>query len=134
MKVEKRVKIIIGIVGILAAGLIGFRMLKVESPDVEETQPVVAVESENRRITMSPFVEHTPETVTSTQPDTTNVETPEIEAPPVPEVVPSAESSDAEIREFQAWLSILLTEEDTLEETEQEDSNAEEAEIQSTTI
>ena len=100
-------------------------MLKLQSPDVEETQPVVAVESENRRITMSPFVEHTPETVTSTQPDTTNVETPEIEAPPVPEVVPSAESSDDEIREFQTWLASILVQEDTIEEIEQENFSAE---------
>ncbi len=129
MRGKKSVKIIISIIGILAVGLIGFQVLKLQSSDVGKTQRIIrTVKLEGRRITMSPFVEPTSETITNTQPDPTNVESPEIEAPRVPEVVPSAESSDAEIREFQAWLSSILMEEDPLEEgTEHGDSNAKEA-------
>ena len=39
--------------------------------------------------------------------------------------MPTAESSDDEIREFQAWLSSILAEVDALEETEQENLKAE---------
>ena len=37
--------------------------------------------------------------------------------------MPTAESEDTDIKEFQAWLSSVLTEEDTLAEAEQEDFN-----------
>lgn len=128
MKGKKNVKIIIGIIGVLAVGFVGFQVLKLRSPDVRRTQRIIkTIKLEDRRITMSPFVGPTSETITNTQPDPTNVESPEIEVPRVPKVVPSAESSDAEIREFQAWLSSILMEEDPLEEgTEQGDSNAKE--------
>ena len=43
--------------------------------------------------------------------------------------MPTAQSSDAKIREFQAWLFSILEEEDTLEEVEQEDSDVEADEI-----
>ena len=43
--------------------------------------------------------------------------------------MPTAQSTDAEIREFQAWLFSTLEAEDPIEEIEQEDSNVEEDEI-----
>ena len=41
----------------------------------------------------------------------------------MPERVPTAQSSDDEIKEFSAWLSLSLEREDTVEETEQADLN-----------
>ena len=122
-------KIIIGIIGVFAVGFIGFQVLKVQSPNVTEPQRVI--KSVDRRITMSPFIERTPETlinetVTNTPQGDTNIEPPDIETTPVPEHVPTAESSDDEIREFHAWLSMILEAEDTTEEIEQEDFTAEE--------
>ena len=38
VEVETKIKVIMGIVGVLAAGFIGFRLLKAQSPDIEETQ------------------------------------------------------------------------------------------------
>ena len=40
MKAGRHIKIIIGIVGILVVGFIGFQVLKVQSPDVEKPQKV----------------------------------------------------------------------------------------------
>ncbi len=122
-------KIIIGIVGVFAVGFIGFQVLKVQSPNATEPQRVI--KSVDRRITMSPFIARTPETlinetVTNTPQEDTNIEPPDIETIPVPEHVPTAESSDDEIREFHAWLSTILEAEDTTEEIEQEDFTAEE--------
>ena len=134
MKVGMSGKIIIGIVGILVLGFIGFQVLKVQSPDVEKPQKVIKVVS--RRITMPPFVERIPETVveeTVMDPpqEEANIKPLEIETTPIPESVPTAESDDAEIKEFQAWLSSILEQEDAgfLEETEQEDFNTEDDEI-----
>ncbi len=139
MKVATNTKIIIGIVGILVVGFIGFQVLKVQSPDVEEPQHVVVGGNSDsrrpvsRRITMSPFVKNIPETVvdetvTDTPQEDTNIELSKMETPPVPESVPTAQSNDDEIREFQAWLSSIL-EEDTTEEIEQENFNVEDDEI-----
>ena len=130
MKVGTKVKVIIGIVSIVALGFIGFHVLKLQSPDVERTQRIIkTVKLESRQITTSPFVERTSETGTETQQETVNIESPETETIPVPESVPTAQSDDAEIREFQAWLSSILQQEDTVEEVEQEDFTAETDEI-----
>ena len=121
-------KIIIGIIGVFAVGFIGFQVLKVQSPNATEPQRVIKIM--DRRITVSPSVKNTPEaavneTVTDTPKEDTDIEPLDIERPSVPERVPTAESSDDEIREFQAWLSSTLEEEDTVEETEQEDFTTE---------
>lgn len=126
MKVGTRVKVIIGIFGTLAIGFIGFRILKVEPPEMKVVYKTV--KPEGRRITTVPFVENVPEPVTDTQQET-DIESPEIETTPVPERVPTAESDDVEIKEFQAWLSSIFEQEDTLEETGQEAFNAENDEI-----
>jgi hypothetical protein len=125
-------KIIIGIVGILVVGFIGFQVLKVQSPEVEEPQKIIKTVS--RQITMSPVVKKIPKTVvdetgTDIPQKDINIAPPDTETPPIPERVPTAQSSDEEIREFQAWLFSILEEEDTIEEVEQEDSNVEEDEI-----
>ncbi len=117
---------IIGILGILIVGLIGFQMLKVQAPEVEEPQKIIKTVS--RRITTSPFVKKTPETILNETvmdipQEDTNSESPDIETTSVPESVPTAQSTDAEIREFQAWLFSSLEEEDAIEEIEQDDSN-----------
>ena len=120
-------KIIISIVGILAAGFIGFRLLKVQSTNTEEAQlGIKVVKPEDRRITMPPFVERTSETGTKTLQKKTNMKSPEIGTPSVPENVPTAQSNDAEIREFQAWLpSVLEQETDApIENTAKVDINA----------
>ena len=123
MKAKTKVETVIGIVSILTAGFIGFQMWRLQSPDVERTQRIIkTVKLEDRRITTPPLVESTSETRTLTQPEEVNIESPEIETIPVPKNVPTAQCTDDEIREFQAWLSSIL-EQDTLEDIEQEDSN-----------
>ena len=123
MKVGTKIKIIIGVVVILVVGYIGFRGLKVESPDVKIIKPVAM--PEGQRITTSPFVEHTSDTVTETQQEAINTGSPEIETTPLPETVPTAQSTDDEIKEFQEWVSSILSEEDALEEGEGTDVNVE---------
>lgn len=132
MKVGTNTKTIIGIVGILVVGFIGFQTLKVQSPEVEKPQKIIKAVS--RQITVPPSVKNTPETVfdktgTNVLQEDTNITPPDRETTPVPERVPTAHSSNDEIREFQAWLFSILEAEDPIEEIEQEDSNVEEDEI-----
>ena len=96
----------------------------VQSPDIKGEKQTVKPDA--RRITTSRFVEHTPRTVTNTQQEETNTEPPEIRTFPFPETVPTAQSSDDEIKEFSAWLSLSLERKNIVEETEQEDFNTEE--------
>ena len=127
---KTNVKVIIGIVVVFAAGFVGFQVLKLQSPDIEEAELIVkVVKPERRQITASPFIERTAETVPETQQEGANVESPEIETIPVPDTVPTVQSSDDEIKEFQAWLSSTLEQEDTLEEIEPEDFNTEDDEL-----
>ena len=122
------IRIIITIIGSLAAGFIGFQMLKGKSPDIEETQLIIkVVKPEDRQITMPPSVARTSEIRTQTQHEGTN----ELGTPSVPKNVPTAQSDDAEIREFQNWLSSVLEQETDhpVEETEQVDINTEDGEI-----
>ena len=136
MKVGTNTKTIIGIVGILVVGFIGFQMLKIQSPEVEKPQKIFvggnsdSRKPETRQITTSPSVKNTPETVldetgTNVPQEDTNIAPPDIEITPVPARVPTAHSSDDEIREFQAWLFSTLEAEDPTEAIEQEDSNVE---------
>ncbi len=127
-----KVKIIISIIVIFALGFIGFQVWKAQSPEIEEAQLVIkVVKPEDRQITMPPFIESASETGTKTQQAETNIRSPEIGTSPVPENVPTAQSEDAEIKEFQAWLSSVLEQEvdDPVAETEQVDFNAEDNEI-----
>lgn len=126
MGVGIRVKVIIGIFCTLAMGFIGFRILKIEPPETEVIYKTV--KPEDRRITTVPFVENVPEPVTDIQQEA-DIESPEIETTPAPKRVPTAESDDAEIREFQAWLSSIFEQEDPLEETEQVDLKVETDEV-----
>lgn len=127
VKLGTNVKLIIGIAIILVVGFIGFQLLKVESPDVKIIKPVAM--SEGQKPTLSPFVERTSDTATETQPEAMNIESPEIETTPLPETIPTAQSTDDEIREFQEWLSSILKEDETHEETEQADVKAEDDEV-----
>jgi len=132
VKVGTNTKTIIGIVGILVVGFIGLQTLKVQSPEVEKPQKIIKAVS--RQITASPSVKNTPETVldevgTNVPQEGTNIAPPDIEITPVPERVPTAHSSDDEIREFQAWLFSTLEAEDPIEAIEQEDSNGKKDEI-----
>ena len=132
MRVTTNIKVVISIIIILAIGFIGFQVLKVQSPDIEETQLVIkVVKPEDRQITMPPFVERASETGTKTEQEETNIRSSEIGTSPVPENVPTAQSDDAEIREFQAWLSSIFEQEvdDPAEEAEQMDLNAEDDKI-----
>ena len=130
MKLGTKVKVIIGIVSIVAVGFIGFQVSKFQSPDIERTQRIInTVRLEGRRIITSPFVEGTFETETETQQESGNIKSPEVETIPVPESVPTAQSSDAEIREFQAWLSSILEQADTVEGVQQEDFTADVDEV-----
>ena len=122
VKVGTKIKIIIGVVVILVVGFIGFQVLKVESPDVKIIKPVAM--SEGQRSTTSPLVEHTSDTVTETQQEAINTRSPETETTPLPETVPTAQSTDDEIKEFQEWVSSIL-EEDTPEKIEQGGFNVE---------
>ena len=132
MKVRAKNKMIISIIGVLTAGFIGFQMLKTQSSDMEEAQLIIkVVKPEDRRITMPPFVKRASKTGVKTQQEGTNIESPELGTPSVPENVPTVQSSDDEIREFQDWLSSVPEQEadDPVEETEQVDLNAEDGEI-----
>ena len=127
-----KVKIIVSIIAILVLVFIGFQVLKVQVPEIEEAQLIIeVVKPEGRQITISPFVERASETGTKTQQEDTDIASPEIRTPVVPEHVPTAQSDDAEIREFQAWLSSVLEQgvNDPVEEIEQVDFNAENYEI-----
>ena len=121
------IKIIIGIIGTLTIGFIGFQALKVEPPEIKVVYNTV--KPEGRRITTFPFVGPPSEKATETQQEKTNVESPDREMTSIPENVPTTQSSDDEIREFQVWLSAILTEGDTLEEGQQEEVKTEDDEI-----
>ena len=127
-KVKTSVKVIIGIVVVFAVGFLGFQVLKFQSPDIEERELIVkVVKPERRQITASGLVQRTSETVT--EKEGTSVESPGIEKILMPDTVPTVQSSDDEIKEFQAWLSSTLEQEDTLEETKSEDFNTEDDEL-----
>ena len=125
MEVGMNIKITIGIIGILAIGFtigfFGLQLLTVQSPNIEKEKQIVKPDS--RRITTSRFVERTPRIITEAQLEEANTEPSEAGTSPVPERVPTAQSSDDEIKEFSAWLSLSLEREDTAEETEQENFN-----------
>ncbi|MYE89739.1 hypothetical protein F4X33_12165, partial [Candidatus Poribacteria bacterium] len=127
MEVGTNIKIIIGIIVILAfgfiTGFIAFEVLTDQSSNIEEKKQTVAPDA--RRITTPRFVKPSPRTAAKTQQEETNIESLDTEASPVPERVPTAQSSDDEIKEFAAWLSLSLEREDTVEEIEQEDFNTE---------
>ncbi len=128
MEVGTNIKRIIGIIVMLAlgfiVGFIAFEVLTVQPSDIEKEKQTL--KPYTRQITTSRFVEHTPRTVTNAQQEEANIEPSEIRVSPVPERVPTAQSSDDEIKEFSAWLSLSLEREDTVEETKQEDFNTEE--------
>ncbi len=128
MEVGTSVKTIIGIIAILAVGFtvgfIAFEVLTVQSPDIEGEKQTVTPYA--RRITTSRFVERTPRIVTKAQQEEADIEPSEIRVSPVPERVPTAQSSDDEIKAFSAWLSLSLERKNIVEETEQEDLNTEE--------
>lgn len=129
MKEQKKVKTVIIILGVLTVGFIGFQVLQLQSSDMERKyQNIKTVKLADRKITKSPFVQSIPETGTETLQEKKHLKSPEVEMPSVPEAVPTAQSSDAEIREFQAWLSSIPTEEDTPGGLAQEDSNTAAAE------
>ena len=127
MEVGTNIKIIIGIFVILVLGFtlgfIALEVLTVQSPDIERKRETV--KSDVRQITTSRFVERTPKIGTKTQQAETNIELSEIGVPPVPERVPTAQSSNDEIKEFSAWLSSSFEREDIVKKTEQEDFNTE---------
>ena len=132
MRVTTNIKVVSSIIIILTIGFIGFQVLKVQSPDIEEAQLVIKiVKPEDRQITMPPFAERTSETGTKTEQEKANIRSSEIGTSPVPENVPTAQSDDAEIREFQAWLSSVFEEEvdDPAAETEQMGLNVEDDKI-----
>ena len=128
MEVGATIKILIGIIVILAfgfiVGFIAYEMLTVQPSDIEAEKQIV--KPDLRRITTARFVKHVPRTVAKTQPKETNTESLETETYPVPERVPTAESSDDEIKEFSAWLSSSLEQRDSIEEAEQADFDTEE--------
>ena len=119
------IKIIIGIIVILTVGFIvgfiAFEVLTVQSPDIEGEKQIVKPDA--RRIATPRFVERTSRIVTKAQQEETTIEPAEIRVSPVPERVPTAQSSDDEIKDFAAWLSLSVEREATIEETEQEDFN-----------
>lgn len=125
MEIGMNIKIILGIIVILAlgfiVGFIAFEVLTVQPSDMkEEKQPT---KPDARRITTSHFVERTPRIVTAIQQAETDIESLETETLSIPERVPTAQSSNDEIKEFSAWLSSSFEREDTVEEIEQEDFN-----------
>ena len=130
--VKTKIKIIISIIVVFAIGFIGFQVLRVQSRDIADAELVIKVVTpEDRQITMSPFVERRSGTGTKTKEEKADAESSEIGTSPVPKNVPTAQSDDAEIKAFQAWLSSVLEQEtdDSIEEMEQVGSNAEDDKI-----
>ena len=126
MEVRPNIKIIIGVIVILAVGfIVGFMAFEVftQPSDIEGEKQIVKPDA--RRITTPRVVERTPRIVTKAQQKETTIEPAEIRVPPAPERVPTAQSSDDEIKDFAAWLSLSLEREETIEETAQEDFNTE---------
>ena len=127
MKVGTNIKIILGIIGILALGFavryIALQVLRIQPSDIAGEKEIA--KPDTRQITTSRFVKRPPRTVVKPQQTETSSEPLEPEIPPVPDRVPTAQSSDDEIKEFSAWLSLSLEQEDTIEETEQADFNTE---------
>ena len=123
MEVGINVKITFGIVVILvvgfAAGFIAFEVLTRQSPDIEREAQIVKPDA--RRITASRFAKHTPITVAKLHETEINIEPSETETFSIPERVPTAQSSDDEIKEFSAWLSLSIEQENVIEETAQEE-------------
>jgi len=127
VEVGTNIKIIVGIIVILAlgfiAGFIAFEVLTVQSSDIEGEKQIV--KPDTRRITTPHFVNHAPRIVEGTQREHTIIKSLETKTFLVPESVPTAQSSDDEIKDFAAWLSLSLEREDIVEETEQEDFDTE---------
>ena len=127
MKVGTNIKITIGIIGILVfgfiAGFIAFEVLMLQSSDIEGEKQIVKLDA--RRITTPHFVKRAPRIAEGPQREHTIIKSLETKTSPVPESVPTAQSSDDEIKEFAAWLSLSLEREDPVEETEQEDFETE---------
>ena len=127
MEVGTNIKIIIGIIVILALGFtigfIAFQVLTGQPSHIEKEKQ--STKPDTRRITTSRLVKRTPRAVAKPHRVETNTESLEIETPSVPERVPTAQSSDDEIKEFSAWLSSSFERKDTVEETEQEDFDTE---------
>ena len=126
MEVRPNIKIIIGVIVILAVGfIVGFMAFEVftQPSDIEGEKQIVKPDA--RRITTPRVVERTPRIVTKAQQEETTIDPAEIRVPPAPERVPTAQSSDDEIKDFAAWLSLSLEREETIEETAQEDFNTE---------
>ena len=127
IKMGTSIKIVIGIIVILVlgftVGFIAFQVLPIQSPDIEREKQIV--KPDTRRITTPRFVKRAPKTVAKIQQEETNIEPLETETSPIPERVPTAQSSDDEIKEFSAWLSSSLEQENAIEETAQEDFSTE---------
>ncbi len=125
MEVGTNIKIIIGIIVILALGFaigfIAFQVLTGQPSDIEKEKQ--STKPDTRRITTSRLVKRTPRAVAKPHRVETNIET---ETPSIPERVPTAQSSDYEIKEFSAWLSLSLEREDIIEEAEQANFKPEE--------
>ena len=128
MKVGTNIKVTIGIIGILALGFtlgfIAFEVLIIRSSNIEEKKQIVKPDA--RRITTPRFAKRASRPVAKAQQEEIIIESLETEAAPVPERVPTAQSSDDEIKEFSAWLSLSLEQEDIIEKTEQQEFNTEE--------
>ena len=122
MKFRTKTKILIACVGILTAGFIGLQVLKYHASEVERRVEIVLPEA--RRITKPRFVKRSSRAATQTQPVDENTDFQETETAHIPEKVPTAQSSDDEIKDFIAWLSSLEPE-DTFDETEQADFSQE---------
>jgi len=128
IKEDRVFKVIIGIIGVIAVGIIVFQVLKNQPNETEDVQRVV--KSEDRRITKSPFIEHTTERVAETPAET---EQEELDVgsggagtSSVPESVPTAQSEDSDIKEFQAWLSSILEQDGSIKEVKPKEINIEE--------
>lgn len=121
-------KIIVGIIGVSVVGLIVFQVLNNHHKDIEEVHQVA--KSEDRRITKSPFIEHTTqrvaETATETEQEDLDIESGETRTSSLPENVPTAQSQDIDIKEFQAWLLSILKQDESVEEVEFKEIDIEE--------
>lgn len=129
MKLGTGTKLIIGAVGVLIAGFVGFQAVTHRGIDQSATVAKGAqAKGQARRITAPRFVKRASGTVKKMPEEEPDTEALKAEETTIPEEVPTAQSSDDEIRDFLAWLSSLDAG-NTSEETEMYDSEAEGNEI-----
>ncbi|RKU26896.1 hypothetical protein C6497_12690 [Candidatus Poribacteria bacterium] len=117
-------KVIIGMICVSVVGFFAFQVLNNPHQEIEEVHEVVKLK--DRRITKSPFIENSTRRVSETEQENLVVESGDTITSSVPENVPTAQSQDSDIKEFQSWLSSNRKQNESVEEVESKENEIEE--------